>query len=1351
MCQYAREIDQSDIEYSALARNSNTFIAALLSSVGIDPLAFTQTENISQLTGWIYYEGLKHDVPPSHRLDTYGTDRSDSLSGTHLGETLYGFSGADFIAGRGGNDVMIGGGSGDRYSVGLNEGRDTIDDQGGGGTDTLILYTGSLANNFNYNWFKVDGNDLLVQVPNNSGGGYAIDIRIKNMGSSAGEIETVEIWGGPGDHATAPAWNLSALWEEKTRSSPPPQPDPTDPEDTPDPGEPPSSQFTWIGTSAANTFSGTSGEDVAAGLGGNDNLSGLGNDDTLMGNSGEDTLNGGAGDDLLIDDDPGSLFADNLIGGTGNDTLVFYGAPSGDTDTGDGGSGRDMAYIDLRSSSRDWRLTEDDGDIWIRLKSGSSVGDIELEKFEVIAAFFGSGDDFAHSGDNQQAYFEGGGGDDQLTSEDENDYLSGGSGDDRLDGGSGVDWIDGGSGNDRAEVDLSDESRDLTYVADYAEDDDGFTFENGTHIRDIERIELVTGSGDDRIWLGDDDDDVTTGGGDDAFYTDLEGRDSADGGSGWDRLVVDCRGSDRELKSVYSSADDDFEISLDENYFQADDRLRATSIEELVLLGGNADDTLRGGDGDDELIGNGGDDSLRGGDGDDRLEGGAGDDSLTIANGADWADGGSGTDTGSLDKSESDLDFVFDARLAATSNGQTLADGTHVRNIERWDIDLGSGDDTVTTYVLGKRDINLGSGDNTIVIDHRGQSTVLFAMVGSIINVPSFLVSVGTVYDTATDRIWIRGADHVTVYGGQAADIISGLVGGDILDGGGGADTFLYRTASDSTASSMDRIRAFQSGVDRIDLLAVSPTSVSWVQQTDASDSSTYNLVTVQTAGGAMAIRVDGALAMSDFLIEAGRQIIGTPADDLLDGGGGNDFIDGTAGADRMAGHGGDDVYVVDQAGDIVIELANEGTDTIYALVSYVLAAGSYVETLSVTDHSLTTAINLFGNEFANNIYGNAAANYLDGGGGADAMIGFGGNDIFIVDNAADVAFEFAGQGIDVVYVTTSYMLNGGSEIETLSVTDHNLAIAINLTGNEFAQNIYGNAGANTLDGRGGADAMIGFGGNDIFVVDNAADVAFEFAGQGNDAVYVTTSYMLNGGSEIETLSARDNSSTNVINLTGNEYANTIYGNNGVNLLNGLGGNDSMIGFGGNDIFVVDRAGDIAFEFAGQGSDTVYALTSYALTAGSEIETLSVTDFAATSGINLTGNEFNNGILGNNGANLLNGGAGFDWLYGFGGADTFAFTTTLGAGNVDVITDFKAVDDTIQLDDAVFTGLGLGALNANAFVVGNAALDANDRIIYNQASGQLLFDADGNGGGAAILFATLQGAPTITASDFVVI
>jgi Ca2+-binding RTX toxin-like protein len=195
-----------------------------------------------------------------------------------------------------------------------------------------------------------------------------------------------------------------------------------------------------------------------------------------------------------------------------------------------------------------------------------------------------------------------------------------------------------------------------------------------------------------------------------------------------------------------------------------------------------------------------------------------------------------------------------------------------------------------------------------------------------------------------------------------------------------------------------------------------------------------------------------------------------------------------------------------------------------------------------------------------------------------------------------------------------------------------------------------------------------------------------------------------------------------------------------------------MLGGAGDDLYFVDNAGDAVGELVGEGNDAVAAGVSYTLTGGASIELMTTGFIGGTGAIDLTGNELGNQIWGNNGANVLNGGAGNDVLFGFGGADTFAFTTALGAGNVDVIGDFTSGTDKIALDDAVFTAMGsLGALNPNAFVAGTAAGDADDRIIYDAATGNIYYDADGNGGGAQVLFANVGVGNTLLASDFQVI
>ena len=362
------------------------------------------------------------------------------------------------------------------------------------------------------------------------------------------------------------------------------------------------------------------------------------------------------------------------------------------------------------------------------------------------------------------------------------------------------------------------------------------------------------------------------------------------------------------------------------------------------------------------------------------------------------------------------------------------------------------------------------------------------------------------------------------------------------------------------------------------------------------------------------------------------------------------------------------------------------------------------------------------------------------------------GNDTYIVGNPGDVVIEDPNEGVDIIYSSVSYSLNDSSEVESLSTITWELTDPINLTGNGLDNHLIGNAGRNRLDGGGGNDVMTGREGNDTYVVDSAGDRVLESAGGGTDIIYSAVSYSLNDSSEVESLSTMPWEATTAINLAGNGLANHLIGNAGANQLNGRGGADTMIGREGNDTYLVDNAGDKAFEAAGGGTDAVYSAVSFTLTDGQEIEGLSTITWELTNAIDLTGNKLNNYLIGNAGANVLDGRAGNDTLHGREGADTYAFTTVLGPQNVDVILGFSAADDIIALENnGVFVGLSEGALPASAFVIGTAALDANDRIVYNQATGQLFFDADGDGAGAQIQFARLDGAPIIAAGDFTVI
>ena len=184
------------------------------------------------------------------------------------------------------------------------------------------------------------------------------------------------------------------------------------------------------------------------------------------------------------------------------------------------------------------------------------------------------------------------------------------------------------------------------------------------------------------------------------------------------------------------------------------------------------------------------------------------------------------------------------------------------------------------------------------------------------------------------------------------------------------------------------------------------------------------------------------------------------------------------------------------------------------------------------------------------------------------------------------------------------------------------------------------------------------------------------------------------------------------INGTGNELDNVIVGNDNNNFLVGGAGVDTLTGNGGNDAFLVDNAMDEVIEVVAGGTDNVNASVTYWLGAGVSSETLRTDNAAGVAAINLTANEINNFVTGNAGANQLNGREGNDTLTGNAGNDLFFFNTALNAAtNVDTVTDFSVANDTFRLENAIFTGLAAGALNADAFHIGAAAADAEDRII----------------------------------------
>jgi Ca2+-binding RTX toxin-like protein len=298
------------------------------------------------------------------------------------------------------------------------------------------------------------------------------------------------------------------------------------------------------------------------------------------------------------------------------------------------------------------------------------------------------------------------------------------------------------------------------------------------------------------------------------------------------------------------------------------------------------------------------------------------------------------------------------------------------------------------------------------------------------------------------------------------------------------------------------------------------------------------------------------------------------------------------------------------------------------------------------------------------------------------------------------------------------------SDTVTLSVGGTYDALGGNdvVTGSAGADHVYGNIGNDTVYGLNGADILDGGSGNDR--LDGGDLVDLIYGGADND--------ILIGGA-------------------GNDY---LYGGTGNDALADWYGSDWMEGGSGNDTYSVYNSGSIIVEAVGYGTnDRVAAGVSFALAANDAIESLTTVNAAATTAINLTGNDFAQYVTGNAGSNRINGGGGNDVLTGGYGVDAFVFTSAPGVGNVDRITDFSTVSDSIWIDNAVFTGLLGGALSSYAFRASTTgyAEDYTDRIIYEQDTGALFFDRDGYGGVARVQFATVGTYLALSSADFYVI
>ncbi|MDO6481754.1 FG-GAP-like repeat-containing protein [Shimia thalassica] len=537
-----------------------------------------------------------------------------------------------------------------------------------------------------------------------------------------------------------------------------------------------------------------------------------------------------------------------------------------------------------------------------------------------------------------------------------------------------------------------------------------------------------------------------------------------------------------------------------------------------------------------------------------------------------------------------------------------------------------------------------------------------------------------------------------TVIGGSKNDRLIGGSGMDSLIGNGGHDTLVGFGGADTIEGGLgnDAIRA-DSGADRLSGGA----GIDIVQYHRSGSGVTVDLTVdefgFQSASGGDATgdilsgfeRVRGSVH-DDTLIgnDENNRLIGSDGADTIDGGLGNDEIRGGAGADSLVGGAGIDrvKYYGSQSG-VTVDLNVDET-------GFQSASGG-----DATGDILEGFEGAIGSVHADTLIGNAANNRLVGGGGADTIDGGLGND-----------------------------------------------------------EIRGSAGADILSGGDGVDWALYFGSETGVVVDlNVDEFGFQFASGGDATGDVLSGFeRVRGSVHDDTLIGNDENNR----LIGSDGADTIEGGLGNDEIRGGAGADSLAGGGGIDrvqyygsqsgVTVDLNVDETGFQSASGGDATGDILEGFEGAVGSV--------HADT----LIGNAANNRLVGGGGSDTIDGGLGKDVIYGGdgydnltggGGSDTFIFDTSLGDGNVDHVIDFNTSgDDRFKLDDADFIGMNTGDLQSTAFRANATGLAEaeEDRIIYNTATGQLYFDADGLGGAGVIEFAILEGTPTIDHSDFIV-
>ncbi|WP_338847538.1 putative Ig domain-containing protein [Massilia sp. W12] len=867
-----------------------------------------------------------------------GGNSDDTLTGLAGNDSLVGNSGHDIINGGAGNDTLYGNAGSDQYLFARGHGQDTVDnyDRDSGHYPDSIVYDASVTP------ADVDvvrsGNDLQLIIRDS-----ADRITVSNffqLGDEFAQIDSVQF-------ADRTVWDADHLISRSYVI--------TDGADQ------------ILGSRRDDTFKLKGGNDTAQGSAGNDVLEGEGGDDVVSGGEGNDTMIGGAGHDYLD-------------GGAGDDSYQF-GLNDGHDVIREGGliktsdaGGNDTLFIKGPIDPAQVKIARDRTDIILSLP-GKNVGQeyvydsIRLQNaldnggdnaYIIERVVFDNGVEWSFadlkarlisssdSNDLLEGYatpdqLAGNGGNDTLIGHAGADVLQGNAGEDQLSGGAGDDQLDGGAGNDM----LSGGAGNNFYILDQGGGQDVVTRNLEDWLEAKDTVLIPAAIGLENIEMR---------------------REGVD-------VIFQIKGSSDSIRFKGVMIND----GLFRNYrFQYGIAGGATvdleQVRQALLHGGASSDMLTGYATNDNMTGGLGNDTLDGAGGIDTLSGGAGNDEYVVDNLEDQileaADEGHelvrARSNYTLPQHIEDLQLEEDAYsanikgnsmdnlLRGNSSGNTL-EGAGGQDT----LDGGAGDDT---YVLN-------SGQETIIeAEEQGRDTVV-APDSYVLRIETLenLTLAGEGNSNATGN-----AQNNTLQGNRGNNILDGLTGADNMRGGAGDDIYFSDNEEDRISESSDE------GIDTIvrsfDTLLVLNDNVE--NLTLAGD--------VQHGNGN---ELDNLITGND----ADNSLLGLGGNDTLIGGLGKDSMFGREGADSMVGGAGDDYYEIDDAGDVIVELANEGYEMVRSTVSWTL--GDNLERLALDGEE---HLNANGNALNNGLWGNAGNNMLAGGLGNDYMEGGLGDDVYL-------------------------------------------------------------------------------------------------------------------------------------------------------------------------------------------------------------------------------------------------------------------------------------------------------------------------------------------------------------------